>query len=57
MEDMVRDMTAAYDYPVAFNVPIGHVDHNIPVIESAKVTLKVSPSGRNSLIFHRYTDV
>lgn len=53
MYAMIRDMTAEYDYPVAFDVPIGHVDHNIPVIESANVTLKVSPSGRNSLIFHR----
>lgn len=52
METMIRDAVAGYDFPVAFNVPIGHVDHNVPVIESAKVTLKVSPSGRNSLIFH-----
>lgn len=56
MYDMIRDMTMQYDYPVAFNVPIGHVDHNIPLIESAQVTLKVSPSGRNSLIFHRSPD-
>lgn len=53
METMIRDMVAEYDYPVAFDVPIGHVDHNIPVIESAQITLKVSPSGRNSIIFHR----
>lgn len=53
MYDMIRDMTAAYSYPVAFNAPIGHVDHNIPLIESADVTLKVSPSGTNSIIFHR----
>ncbi len=53
MYDMIRDMTAGYDYPVAFNAPIGHVDHNIPLIESAQVTLKVDSSGRNSLIFHR----
>lgn len=53
MYDMIRDMAAAYSYPVAFNAPIGHVDHNIPLIESADVTLKVSPSGTNSIIFHR----
>ncbi len=53
METMIHDMTAEYDYPVAFNVPVGHVDHNIPLIESAPITLKVSPSGRNSIIFHR----
>ena len=53
METMIRDLVAPYSYPVAFNVPCGHVDHNIPLIESAKVTLKVSPSGSNSIIFHR----
>lgn len=53
MEDMIRDAVADYDIPVAFNAPIGHVDHNIPLIESAPITLKVSPSGRNSIIFRR----
>lgn len=53
METMIRDAVAGYSFPVAYNVPVGHVDHNIPLIESAKVTLKVSPSGRNSIIFHR----
>lgn len=52
METMIRDAIAPYNFPVAFNVPVGHVDHNIPLIESAKVTLKVSPSGTNSIIFH-----
>ena len=51
METMIYDMVKPYDYPVAFNVPIGHVDHNIPVVESAKVSLKVTASGQNHLIF------
>lgn len=45
MERMIADMTAPYTYPVAFNVPIGHVDHNVPVIQSAEVTLTVTPEG------------
>ena len=53
MYSMIRDMTAEYDYPVAFDVAIGHVDHNLPLIESAPVTLKVSHGGNNSLVFHR----
>ena len=53
METMVRDMTASTRYPIAFGVPVGHVDHNIPLIEGAMVTIKVSPSGTNSIIFHR----
>ncbi len=51
MEDMIYDMVAPYRYPVAFNVPIGHVDHNVPVIESAQVTLKVTTTGQNFLIY------
>lgn len=51
MEDMIYDMVAPYAYPVAFNVPIGHVDHNIPLIEGAKVTLKVTTTDMNSLIY------
>lgn len=53
METMIRDVTAGYKFPIAFGVPVGHVDHNIPLIESAPVTLKVNLAGRNSIIFHR----
>jgi len=45
MERMIADMVAPYDYPVAFGAPIGHVDHNVPVIQSATVTLDVTPEG------------
>lgn len=51
MEDMVRDMVSSYNYPVAYNVPIGHVEHNIPIIENARVTLKVTPTDENHLIY------
>lgn len=43
METMIRDMVAPYDYPVAFNAPIGHVNHNIPIIENAGITLEITP--------------
>ncbi len=45
MERMIADMVAPYHYPVAFNAPIGHVDHNVPVIQSATVTLDITPDG------------
>ena len=51
MEQMVSDMVAPYSYPVAFEAPVGHVDHNIPLIENAKVTLKVTTAGNNYLIY------
>lgn len=53
MESMIANVTADCKFPIAYGVPVGHVDHNIPLIENATVTLKVSPSGRNSIIFHR----
>lgn len=44
MEDMFADFLSDYpDLPVVFNAPIGHVRHNMPMIESANVILEVSP--------------
>lgn len=51
METMIYDMVKPYHYPVAFNIPIGHVSHNIPVVESAQVTLKVTDADKTHLIF------
>lgn len=51
MEDMLREMVAPYSYPVAYNAPIGHVFHNIPVIEGAHVTLKVTYTEQNHIIY------
>lgn len=45
MDDMIARMVSAYDYPVAFGMPVGHVDHNIPLICSSTVTLSVTPTG------------
>lgn len=44
MEDMIAEVLAPYpSLPVAFGVPVGHVDHNVPFIEGATATLKISP--------------
>ena len=45
MECMIADMVAPYSYPVAFNTLIGHVDHNVPVFQSATVTLDITSLG------------
>lgn len=45
MEDMIQTIVAEYDYPVAYNVPIGHVDHNIPMVCSSTISLSVDSSG------------
>lgn len=53
MYQMISDMVQPYAYPVAFNVPVGHVDHNVPLIEGAQVTLKVTTTGQNYLIYQQ----
>ncbi len=42
MEEMIESAIADYNYPVAFNIPVGHIDENVPLIESSTVTLTVS---------------
>lgn len=37
----LADLVKEYDYPVCFNFPVGHVTHNLPLIEGAKVELIV----------------
>lgn len=41
MESMIHEMVSPYSYPVAFQAPIGHVSHNIPLTVSAPATLTV----------------
>lgn len=42
MEEMVSSMVSDYNYPVAFGVPVGHVDHNIPLQVSLPTRLEVT---------------
>ena len=48
MEEMISHMVEDYDYPVAYNFPVGHVRHNIPMLCSSKVRLGVT-SGTTKL--------
>jgi len=45
MNSMIQRMVEPYDYPVAFNFPIGHIDDNIPIIEGATATFTVNSEG------------
>ncbi len=42
VKQLVRNHTAEYTYPIAFNFPIGHDEPNLAWIEGAKVTLQVA---------------
>ncbi len=50
VEEMIADMVYPYDFPVAMNVPFGHVDHNIPLLSGARATLRVTIGDYNSLV-------
>lgn len=43
MEEMISRMVAPFGFPVAYGFPIGHVDHNVPMICSSTVRLDVTP--------------
>ncbi len=43
VEELVAEMTAPYDYPVAYDAPIGHFEGNMPVILGSRATLSVDP--------------
>lgn len=42
-EQLIWDLVKEYDYPVCFNFPVGHIDHNMAMIVGARVTLGVTP--------------
>lgn len=41
LQQTIFDLVAEYDYPVAFNFPVGHVAANFPLICGAPVSLKI----------------
>lgn len=45
VEEIIASAVEEYDYPVAFNFPVGHVDYNMPVIHGANVRMTVSETG------------
>lgn len=41
IEELILSYTADYDYPVVFNFPAGHVNHNLPLILNSEIQLSV----------------
>ncbi len=40
--ESIRSLVEAYDYPVCFDFPVGHVKENVALIESGKAILEVN---------------
>lgn len=50
VERMIEAFLADHDlkdFPVAYNLPVGHFPGNLPVMEGAEVTLRVTPTAAN----------
>ena len=50
IDEIILDVVAEYDFPVAFNMPAGHEKDNRALIFGSTVTLKVEKSG-STLVF------
>lgn len=44
VNNIVVDLTRDYSYPVAYDIPVGHVTHNIPLVCGAACSLSVGES-------------
>lgn len=42
--DTINEAVADYDYPVIFNAPVGHVEHNMPIWLNKSARMEVTPS-------------
>ena len=45
--ETIKEVVANYDYPVLFNAPIGHVEHNVPLLLNRHATID---SGAHSVL-------
>lgn len=52
MDEMIHQMVADYTYPVAFGVPVGHIDHNLPLPVSLPTRLTVTPTSTTLTFLH-----
>ncbi|WP_316750486.1 LD-carboxypeptidase [Pedobacter gandavensis] len=43
-EQIIQELVKAYDYPVAYNFPVGHIDDNRAMIVGKSVTISVNKS-------------
>lgn len=48
--ELIHNLVKEYGIPACFNFPVGHCNHNLPLIEGAKVTLSVTDCN-STLVF------
>lgn len=50
IRELIYDAVKAYNYPVCFDFPAGHVDYNLPLLLGQKINLSVD--NENVLVFY-----
>ncbi|MBO7458126.1 MAG: LD-carboxypeptidase [Paludibacteraceae bacterium] len=48
--ETIKEAVADYDYPILFNAPIGHVEHNLPLWLNRQTTIRSGSLGGQSCI-------
>lgn len=43
--ETIKEAVADYDYPVLFNAPVGHVDHNLPIRLHSTIQMEITSEG------------
>ncbi len=43
--ETIKEAVAEYDYPVLFNAPVGHVEHNLPLRLHSTIRMDITPDG------------
>ena len=43
--ETIKEAVAEYNYPVLFNAPVGHVEHNLPLWLNTPSVLSVTSDG------------
>ena len=43
--ETIKEAVADYDYPILFNAPVGHVEHNLPLRLHSTIRMDVTPDG------------
>jgi muramoyltetrapeptide carboxypeptidase len=43
--ETIKEAVADYNYPLIFNAPVGHVEHNLPLWEHGHTTIHCSTDG------------
>src|SRR5574344_474205 len=47
--ELIADAVAAYDYPVCFDLPVGHTERNVPLLSGQPVELTINDAGTHLL--------